>query len=64
MQGCRVPTGFCPLVWKAYVHLTARNYKPQTLQLEFKLDSYLSYSLNSVKGGYIRDYTGGYYRGY
>ena len=25
---------------------------------------YMSYSLNSSKGGYIRDYIGDYYRGY
>ena len=25
---------------------------------------YLSFSLNSLKGGYIRDYIGDYYRGY
>ena len=26
--------------------------------------SYMSYSLNSLKGGYIGDYIGDYYRGY
>ena len=25
---------------------------------------HMSYSLNSLRGGYIRDYIGGYYRGY
>ena len=25
---------------------------------------YMSYSLNSLKGGYIEDYIGDYYRGY
>ena len=27
-------------------------------------DPYMSYSLNSLKGGYIGDYIGDYYRGY
>ena len=27
-------------------------------------ESHLSYSLNSLKGGYIGDYIGDYYRGY
>ena len=26
--------------------------------------THMSYSLNSLKGGYIRDYIGDYYRGY
>ena len=28
------------------------------------LEHYMTYSLNSLKGGYIGDYIGDYYRGY
>ena len=36
----------------------------QLLHAEQALLINISYSLNSLKGGYIEDYTGEYYRGY
>ena len=38
--------------------------EPKTLAIFSPLNPYMSYSLNSLKGGYIGDYIGDYHRGY
>ena len=38
--------------------------KPEQVQGRKRPPKHMSYSLNSLKGGYIGDYIGDYYRGY
>ena len=41
------------------------DYKaPAPKKINHDYSRYMSYSLNSLKGGYIGDYIGDYYRGY